>query len=175
MKQVIMIVVLMVVGCGYEGADFGTVTESLSNSKGKFYSFPRNKKTANFKFVKIDDESSSSSSESAQPVCTEVQWQIPTVLCESQGRGEGEPCEDYNPCTFADQCRNGVCQGNWYTYCIPCRRDNDCCGPTYCAGNPANNYEHGYEVRTTGLCIAGKCEQRAELCASGCAYPVGCK
>lgn len=103
--------------------------------------------------------------------CTEMQWQIPTVLGNSP---EGTPCEDYNPCTFADAVRNGVCRGNWYTYCIPCRRDNDCCGPAFCAGDPADNYARGHAIRTTGLCIAGKCEQRAETCTHGCAFPAGC-
>ncbi|MFH0780133.1 MAG: hypothetical protein V1928_04770 [Parcubacteria group bacterium] len=184
MQKVIFLMFVIVSGCGaYEPVN--TLAESLIDSSSvsqpadfQRYGHERRQtlgqllgiicplRTTSAAEQTVDEEGAETS------ICTEMQWQIPTVLCGAYE--EGRPCEDYNPCTFADVCHNGVCAGNWYTYCIPCRRDNDCCGPAFCSGDPADNYARGHAIRTTGLCIAGRCEQRAETCANGCAHPNGC-
>lgn len=69
---------------------------------------------------------------------------------------EGAACDDQNPCTYNDTCRNGWCQGVPDSYCTPCRTVADCCGP--------NQFVHCLRPSTRALVVAPD-ERRA--CTEG--------
>lgn len=71
---------------------------------------------------------------------------------------EGDTCDDGNPCTYNDACRNNTCIGVPDTYCTPCRTDSDCCGRGHFAHcyRPTNRAAVAPQDERTA-CIANKC------------------
>lgn len=82
-------------------------------------------------------------------------WTPPTpVACID----EGAKCNDKNPCTYNDACRNGMCSGVPEIYCTPCRNAADCCGKghfTHCLRPFTRAAIVPQDERTA--CVEGQC------------------
>ncbi|MBK9752813.1 MAG: hypothetical protein IPO88_04760 [Nannocystis sp.] len=94
----------------------------------------------------------------------EVQNCLPSGVCESTPRSDGEPCDDGDPCTQKDECQSGKCVPFAMVDCSdlngPCRAG--LCNPVtgHCAvewtseGQPC---EDGDKCTFDELCSGGEC------------------
>jgi hypothetical protein len=105
----------------------------------------------------------------------------PTILGVSRCFGEGtlEECiPDGEPCSFSDECCNGLCLPNadgelvCGSECVPadgeCRADADCCDglciDRTCSPNDTGCVPLGGECETQDDCCAGVCNPNTGVC-----------
>lgn len=98
-----------------------------------------------------------------------------TGLCSNPPRPDGTPCQDGNPATQNDVCRQGECAGTWnLCFAVDCRPFDQChvagvCDPATGAcshppkpnGTPCNDFNN---ATTDDVCTNGDCAGTFNLC-----------
>lgn len=89
-------------------------------------------------------------------------------VCEGPAKPDSEPCDDGQPCTFADQCRAGACAGSAYSCPAPdqCQLAVACAGDGGCEVTPQPDglaCDDGLACSVNDVCTGGGCAGAAPV------------
>ncbi|RLB50569.1 MAG: hypothetical protein DRI90_23630 [Deltaproteobacteria bacterium] len=87
---------------------------------------------------------------------------VNTGQCTTQSAGEGQPCDDINPCTSGEICTSGVCGGG--SPVVQCVANDYCC-PSNC--NENNDADCAVPSGTARLCNGSFVNVQYYPCGSG--------
>jgi len=88
--------------------------------------------------------------------------------CTTQAAGQGQPCDDLNPCTSGETCNNSVCGGG--TPVVQCVQGDYCC-PSNC--NENNDPDCAIPNGTARLCNGGFINVQYHPCGTGTSQCTG--